>query len=260
MTISGIIFDIKRFAIHDGPGIRTTIFLKGCPLKCWWCQNPESHSRSIETITSEDNETEILGKEITVNEAIDELLKDQVFYEVSNGGVTFSGGEPLYQPEFLKELLLECKKQNLHTTIDTAGCVLREDFESIIDYVDLFLYDVKIIDNEKHLKYTNMQNTAILDNLKFLSDSNKNIIIRIPIIPGVNDSEDDLSKLGEFLKTINIQHIELLPYHKLGDRKYSKLKKLNRMRDIKEPSKVDMANIREYLKVLGLKVKIEESL
>jgi pyruvate formate lyase activating enzyme len=257
--IKGIIFDIKKFAVHDGPGIRSTVFFKGCPMYCWWCHNPESQEKDIQEVTLENGDLELIGREVTIEEVMNELLKDRIFYEESEGGVTFSGGEPLYQPEFLLELLKKCKEENLHTILDTAGCESKEVLDKVLDYVDLFLYDLKLIDNEKHLKYTGHSNRDIITNLQFLSYNGKHIVVRIPVIPGINDTQKDLQAFGEFLQTIDLIQVELLPFHKIGERKYSKLQKVNRMKDIKEPTKEHLVEIKEYLKSFNLKVLIEES-
>jgi len=258
----GIIFDIKKFAVHDGPGIRTTIFFKGCSMNCWWCHNPEGQSFFIETInqnkTNDRCETEIIGREISVDEVLEEIMKDFVFYEESNGGVTISGGEPLHQLEFLRELLLKCKKKKLHTTLDTAGYVSQEMLENVMNLIDLFLYDIKLIDNKKHKKYTGISNKIILSNLEFLSDQNKQIIVRIPIIPSINDTKSDLDDFGGYLNKLNLLSVELIPFHKIGETKYKKLNKVNRMKDIKEPTKEDMLRVKEHLKTFQLNVKIEE--
>jgi pyruvate formate lyase activating enzyme len=258
----GIIFDIKIFAVHDGPGIRTTIFFKGCTMDCWWCHNPESQSFSIETVkqnkSNDKCETEIIGKTVSVDEVLFEIMKDQVFYEVSSGGVTISGGEPLHQLEFLRDLLIKCKENKIHTTLDTSGCVSQDMIESIMDLTDLFLYDIKVIDFQKHKKYTGISNQFILANLEFLVKKNKQIIVRIPIIPGINDTKRDLEKFGNYLNKLNILGIELLPFHKIGEAKYTKLNKINRMKDIKEPTKEDMIKVKEYLETFQLNVKIEE--
>ncbi|NHJ39958.1 MAG: glycyl-radical enzyme activating protein [Asgard group archaeon] len=258
----GIIFDIKKFAVHDGPGIRTTIFFKGCSMNWWWCHNPEGQSFFIETInqnkTNDRCETEIIGREISVDEVLEEIMKDFVFYEESNGGVTISGGEPLHQLEFLRELLLKCKKKKLHTTLDTAGYVSQEMLENVMNLIDLFLYDIKLIDNKKHKKYTGISNKIILSNLEFLSDKNKQIIVRIPIIPSINDTKSDLDDFGGYLNKLNLLSVELIPFHKIGETKYKKLNKVNRMKDIKEPTKEDMLRVKEHLKTFQLNVKIEE--
>lgn len=263
----GIIFDIKKYAIHDGPGIRVTIFFKGCPMRCWWCHNPEGQSNTVETILkkrladSESNKylekEEIVGRVVTVIEVMNEIKKDIIFMEQSNGGVTFSGGEPLLQIEFLNELLRECKKLNLHTTIDTAGCVPFDNFLKIIDNVDLFLYDIKILDESKHRKFTGFSNHQIMSNLSALVKLKKSIIIRIPIIPTINDNEKDIIQFGEFFTEQQIRKVELVPYHNLGIEKYNQLQKINQLKDIPKPQIEDLEKIKLKLESFGLAVKIE---
>ncbi|MGC9779641.1 MAG: glycyl-radical enzyme activating protein [Candidatus Heimdallarchaeota archaeon] len=268
MGQKGIIFDIKKYAVHDGPGIRTTIFFKGCPMDCWWCHNPESHKIEPETITRKivtssstkacHERKEVIGREVTTEEVMKEIEKDMVFYEESDGGVTFSGGEPLSQPEFLIDLLQKCKKRGIHTTLDTSGCASKKELLNIVGLVDLFLYDLKIVDDEKHLHYTGESNKQILGNLKTLAEKGEKIIIRIPIIPTVNDDQESIDQFGKLLSTIDILRVELLPFHKIGEEKYPQLNKVNRMKDIQKPTKENIEVIKESLEKFGLKVKVEE--
>ena len=173
-TDSGIIFNIKHFAVHDGPGIRTTVFFKGCPLSCRWCHNPESINPNLEeievpyarvSVTAKKCGKDTVGKKVQVSEIMSEVLKDVIFYDESGGGITISGGEPLMQPDFLFSLLKECKIHNIHTCVDTSGYAPRKIIESIVDYVDLFLYDIKLLDNEEHVRYTGVKNDRIFQNL-----------------------------------------------------------------------------------------------
>ena len=262
MQQKGVIFDIKHFAIHDGPGIRTTVFLKGCPMNCWWCHNPESQNQEPEEMKLNSNRiskrSELIGKEITVDEILLEILKDRIFFEESSGGVTFSGGEPLFQIDFLQALLKKCKKEGLHTAVDTAGCTDYNNFEKIIDYVDLFLYDLKLIDEKKHIKYTGQSNLQILENLKLLSKNKKPIIIRLPIIPSINDSEEELEKIADFIRELEVIRVELLNYHTIGEEKYKRLNKINRMENIQPLPKNRLIEIKQFLEKFGLEVTIEE--
>lgn len=239
-----IIFDIERNSYVDGPGIRTTVFFKGCNLKCKWCHNPESQSFEKQTLFYKDkcsgcgrckdlsvndedflcfnDAKEICGKEYNVDEVLEEVMKDKVFYETSGGGVTFSGGECMLQIEFLLEILKRCKENGIHTAVDTAGNVPWENFEKIMPYTDLFLYDVKCISEEKHIYGTAVSNKRILENLKRLSQEfNGDIIIRIPIIPEFN--EEEIPHIAEFLKNIKSKAVDLLPSHKMGEYKYDAL-------------------------------------
>ncbi len=170
MSNTGIIFDIKKYAIHDGPGIRTTIFFKGCSMVCQWCHNPESKNFGIEDFVVKDRvkkstKHKMVGYEISVDDVMKIVEKDRVFYDESNGGVTFSGGEPLLQINFLLELLKRCKKSNIHTVVDTSGAASWKDFEKIRNYVDLFLYDLKLIDDDLHQKYTGVSNKRAHKNI-----------------------------------------------------------------------------------------------
>ena len=265
MTNSGIIFDIKKFAIHDGPGIRTTVFFKGCSMNCWWCHNPESQNEEPEFIQKVENKKhtnssksqEIIGKLLTTEEVIEEIEKDIIFYEESNGGVTFSGGEALNQPEFLNSLLNKCKEKKIHTALDTSGYVEKEILEKTVDLVDLFLYDLKLIDDDKHTHYTGVSNKVILDNLRFLDEKGKQIVIRIPIIPGITDTEDNLSKIAEFIKSLkDINDVNLLPYNKMGEEKYRRLRRAYKTEEIKPPSEKEMLDIKSYFENFSFNVEI----
>ena len=251
------IFDIERNSYVDGSGIRTTVFFKGCNLRCAWCHNPESqspkpqimfyqnkctgcgkckekcpnHLESCElcgkcTLYCPHDAREICGKEYTVDEAMREILKDKTFYENSGGGVTFSGGECMLQIDFLEAILKECKNNGVHTAVDTAGHVPFEWFERILPFTDLFLYDVKCYDSDKHREYTGVDNELILSNLKKLLKSNKNVWIRIPLIPTVNDSEEEMLNIKKFIFSCGSpEKIELLPYHAMGEHKYAAIGK-----------------------------------
>ena len=253
-----VIFDIERSSYVDGPGIRTTVFFKGCNLRCAWCHNPESQARepqmmffknkctgcgkckekcpnSLETCSlcgrctlyCPHDARDICGKEYTVDEVMREILKDKVFYENSGGGVTFSGGECMLQIDFLEEILKACKENGIHTAVDTAGHVPFVCFERILPYTDLFLYDIKCYDSEKHKKYTGTSNELILSNLKRLLQSGKAIWIRIPIIPDVTDNEEELLTIKAFLSSYGCpEKVELLPYHAMGEHKYAALGKM----------------------------------
>ena len=272
----GMVFDVAHGSYVDGPGVRTTVFFKGCNLKCKWCHNPESQSpvpmmlfyknkcigcRSCsEVCPKEFNSCDlcgkctlycptgarrICGKEYTANEILSEIIKDKPYYENSGGGVTFSGGECMLQIDFLCELLRLCKENGLHTAVDTAGCVPFESFEKILPYTDLFLYDIKTMDLQKHIEYTGVDNTVILNNLKRLLDVSAKIWIRIPIISGINDSVEEMIEIKSFFDKHGFpEKVELLSYHSLGESKYEAcgketrcfkapdLKKLQQLKDI----------------------------
>ena len=247
-----LIFDIQRGSFVDGPGIRTTVFFKGCNLACKWCHNPESQSGKKQMLFYKDKCTgcgkckqvcpyslekcdfcgkcalfcpndarEICGKEYTVEEILKEILKDKSFYETSGGGVTFSGGECMLRIDFLEEILFKCKKNGIHTAVDTAGNVTWEYFEKILPYTDLFLYDVKAYSNDLHKEGTGISNRLILENLEKLSDCFQgDIIVRIPIIPTYNTADAELNLIADFLKKLKIKSVELLPYHAMGEHKW----------------------------------------
>ena len=246
--MNGTIFNIQRFCINDGPGIRTTVFLKGCPLKCIWCHNPESQAREPEIMFYKDKCTkcgscvnvtvndsdfvcindakEICGKEISSDEVIKEVLKDEIFYQNSGGGITISGGEPFYQFDFSLELVKKAKENGLHTAIETCGFVKNSDLKKMAEFVDLFLYDYKETNSEKHKNFTGVDNTVIIDNLSFLNNINKDVILRCPIIKGCNDRREHFEGIAEIANRYkNILHIEIEPYHSLGEDKYSALGK-----------------------------------
>lgn len=263
--MKGIVFDIKRFAIHDGPGIRTTVFLKGCPLRCWWCHNPESQElkpeidiRKIKLDGNTFEQTRIVGQSMSVDEVMKEIDKEAPFYEESGGGVTFSGGEPLMQPDFLLELLMACKEKGYHTAVDTSGHAKLEYFQKILPYTDLFLFDIKHLDFEKHKEYTGVGNTLILENLRQIAESKSKIIIRVPVIPGITNSEAWFSEFKNYLKSFGnkLKEVHLLPYHSMANNKYQKFNKINKLTDLTDLKKSDLKTVQKLLEEAGFTVKI----
>ncbi|HWQ47271.1 MAG TPA: glycyl-radical enzyme activating protein [Longilinea sp.] len=296
----GMIFDIKRYSINDGPGIRTTVFLKGCPLSCWWCHNPESQRSDPEIIYRVNrcrrcaacvrvcpqealqltpdglvtnrsrcdicgmcaqvcyySARERLGYNISIDALLTQIERDIPFFDQSSGGVTFSGGEPLLQPEFLAEALHACRMHEIHTTVDTCGLADWEVFQRILPDVNLFLYDLKLMDAELHQRYTGATNELILNNLRILSEHGAAVIVRIPLIPGVNDDEENLHKSGEFLS--GLPHpvgVELIGYHEIAQTKYEGLGMPYRAADIKPPSKEAMHKASEILSQYVLQVTL----
>jgi len=261
----GLIFDIRRFSVHDGPGIRTTLFFKGCPLSCWWCHNPESRSPEAESgkrMLPLDGKhycfEEVTGREMTLQEVLTELLKDRVFYEESNGGVTLSGGEPLLQADFAGKLLKLLKEEGLHTAVDTCGHVPAGELEKVIPYTDLFLYDLKLLDDQKHFEYTAVSNALILKNLTYLVQKRKNIAIRFPVIPGITDTRENTELLKSFLITLQpgISKIHLLPYHNAARAKYERLGLENKVSGKHSLDKKNLEPLRKELSDAGFQVII----
>ncbi|MBN2684350.1 MAG: glycyl-radical enzyme activating protein [Pontiellaceae bacterium] len=219
--ISGIIFNIQRFSLHDGPGIRTTAFLKGCPLRCRWCHNPEGIYPEPELMHGERSET--VGRTMTAEAVAEELARDQIFYEESGGGITLSGGEPLAQPEFSIDILHRCKERGLHTVLDTCGFATPDILQAVAAFTDLFLYDLKHPDSEVHERLTGVPNERIIDNLKMLCAAGNDVLVRQPIVPGLNDTLETLAQTGHLLESCGVQRLQLLEYHRLGTSKREKL-------------------------------------
>ena len=252
MKPSGILFAIKKFAVHDGPGIRTTVFLKGCPLRCWWCHNPEGYESGIQKI-----ENESIGKEFTVTEIMREIEKDTVFYDESGGGVTFSGGEPLAQPDFLCTLLQNCREKGIHTAVDTSGHAPRECIDSVMPMVDLFLYDLKFIDSGLSVKYTGISNDTILSNCSYICKAQKQVIIRIPIIPGITDTGENLSQLSEYMVSLHsVKRIDLLAFHNTAQGKFGRLGFEYKLKEIIPPGNDYMHQVKDFFVKRGFTVKI----
>jgi pyruvate formate lyase activating enzyme len=299
----GIIFDIKKYSINDGPGIRTTVFFKGCPLRCPWCHNPEGQSffpevmlrpsrclpecfecvavcdpgalskQGIELSLVRDECTlcrkcadicpsraiEFAGRQVSVAEVMAEIEKDRIFYEQSWGGVTFSGGEPLAQPDFLAELLAACRKKGFHTTVDTCGYAPEEALDRAADQADLFLYDLKIMDENKHDDLTGQPNSVILKNLKRLARRGKKVIVRLPLIPGINDDDQNIRATTTFLNDLKgISEISLLPYHKLGLEKRKSLEKKRPAEVFSPPATDRLEKIKADLESAGFSVRLGE--
>jgi pyruvate formate lyase activating enzyme len=256
--MTGYIFDIKKFALHDGPGIRTTIFLTGCPLNCWWCHNPESIKVNAQSGNNscEDNQNKISIK-YSLEEVLSVIKKDLIFYDESGGGVTFSGGEPLIQIDFLESILELCKKNSISTTIDTCGYVHLESFKRIYKNTDLFLYDFKLLNDDLHKKYTGVSNKLIIENLEFLDDVNANIIIRIPLIPDITDTVDNLSSIANYLNSRkNINRIDLLPYNKLAEDKYRRLQQTPQLGNLETQTEAKLIEILRLVESFGFEAKL----
>lgn len=248
--MKGVISNIQRFSVHDGPGIRVTVFMQGCPLSCWWCHNPES----IPFCKIEDHNG---GNQFSPKELLKEIKKDLIFMEESEGGVTFSGGEPLMQLIFLQEMLELCKDEGIHTALDTTGFISKDAFDNIIDLPDLFLYDLKLINNEDHKKYTGTSNIQIHENLRTLVKLGKKVVIRFPLIPGITDKEKNLIDIINFMQDLpGLDQINILPYHRIAGAKYEKLKLENKMRGVMPYSSEKINEIEKFFINAGFNTRI----
>ncbi|MCP4116177.1 MAG: glycyl-radical enzyme activating protein [Desulfobacteraceae bacterium] len=236
-VIKGRIFKIQRYSIHDGPGIRTTIFLQGCPLQCRWCHNPESQPYEAAT-----------ARTITVDALIREIEQDTIFFDHSQGGVTFSGGEPLAQPEFLTALLKECREREIHTAVDTSGFAPAHVMEQAATLCDLVLFDLKPMDHSEHRQYTGVSLQPVLDNLALLQTLDVDLRLRLPLIPDITATENNLDRLMETLSANNrFRTLDLLPFHRTGAAKYKRLGIPDPMAGTPEPKPELVAKVKEIL-------------
>ena len=223
LDIKGRIFDIQKYSIHDGPGIRTIVFLKGCPLRCKWCCNPEGQKFEIHDMNFA-GKKKIVGQDVTVREILEEVKKDMPYYMRSGGGLTLSGGECLGQPEFAVALLAAAKSVGISTAIETTGFAKWEIIQHYLKVTDHVLMDIKNIDNEKHMHFCGQSNELILENARKIAENHKDLTIRVPVIPTFNDTETEISAIAEFAKTLpGVTKLHLLPYHRLGKDKYDGL-------------------------------------
>jgi pyruvate formate lyase activating enzyme len=297
---SGFVFDIKRFALHDGPGLRTTVFLKGCPLSCLGCQNPEGQQGGRELLFRPDRCTvcgdcvpacpnqalslngasvsvdrdrcdltgacvevclpgalELVGWRAEVDEILEILERDRVYFDESGGGATFSGGDPLAQPEFLRELLEGCRDRDLSVVLDTSGYAPPEDFQRLAGLASRLLVDLKLMDPDRHRAFTGVQNDWILENVRWLAESGTPFTVRIPLIPGVNDDEENIAATAEFLSELAAPPpVDLLPYHRLGVEKYQRLGREYRLVDTDAPTEDSVRGAVRILKDAGLRVTV----
>ena len=255
-STTGRIFNIQRFSIHDGPGIRTIVFFKGCFMRCAWCCNPESQSYDIQTMI-ENGKEKIVGKDVTIAEIMPELLADTNYYRRSGGGITLSGGEILGQPDFARDLLRACKENGLHTAVESTANAPFENIEKILPYLDLYLMDVKHMDSDKHKEYTSAPNGLILENAKKIAKSGVELIIRTPVVPGFNDTAEEIRAISKFAATLpGVKEHHLLPYHRLGQDKYAGLDRNYALKGIAPPSTEKMEYLLSVAEESGLKVQI----
>ena len=298
--LSGLVGNIQRYSLHDGPGIRTTVFLKGCALSCLWCHNPENRASHPEILTLESRcmrcgacaevcpsgslpnfgktgqegeepcrlcgacveacptgARQVVGKPMTVNAVMAEIRKDAIFYEDSGGGVTFSGGEPLAQPEFLQALVEACAARGIATAIDTCGFAPWERLLAASAAADLVLYDLKSIDDSRHTRFTGVSNCLILDNLRALGRVHGNIWLRIPIIPGLNDADEELDAMARFAASVGgVRQINLLPYHRRAIAKFQRMGQTYELAGVAPPSSERMQSILNRFTTLGLTAKV----
>ncbi len=244
LQIKGRIFDIQRYSIHDGPGIRTIVFLKGCVLRCRWCCNPESQNYEIETMMV-GGKPKIMGRDVTVEEVMETVEKDRPYYARSGGGLTLSGGESLCQPAFAKALLATAKSRGINTAMESMGCAPYEVIESILPYLDTYLMDIKHTNPEKHKAFTGKSNELMLENArKVAALGQTNLVIRVPVVPTFNDTPEEIAAIAQFAdKLPGVNKIHLLPYHRLGQDKYKGLGREYSLQEILPPEK-------EYMNML----------
>ncbi len=291
----GTILRIERFAIHDGPGIRSTVFLKGCPLRCSWCHSPESQSPAPEFMplaercvrcgactdacpehavrpAADGGEVtpapctlcgdcaaacpsgarELVGHRMSVGSLLAALERDRIFYDESGGGVTFSGGEPLMQADFLLEAVHACHESGLHVAVDTCGMGETHALLEAAWSTDLFLFDIKMLDEERHTAYTGVSNTLILHNLEQLASVHRQVLVRFPLVPGVNDDDDNVRAIGAFLASLRLTRIDVLPYHRAGLAKYHRLQRPYGLSDTQPPTPASRARVARLLEGCGL--------
>ncbi|HVO34910.1 MAG TPA: glycyl-radical enzyme activating protein [Gemmatimonadales bacterium] len=295
---TGIVFDIRRYSIHDGPGIRTTVFLKGCALSCLWCHNPESQSSGPDLILRESRcircgacveacpngaitwtedgpvtdrakcrgsgrcaalcfaeARSLAGRTMSVEEVMEIVERDRPFFEESGGGLTLSGGEPLLQPYFSAALLRAAKARGIHTALDTCGHASWRSLDRLRKDVDLFLYDVKMMDDERHRLFTGAPNRRILENLRALAKHGHRIVLRVPVVPGINDDDDNLDAVRRFAAGLpSLEGLDLLPYHRVGVDKYARVGRSYPLPDTLPPPRERLVAVAETLAAAGLPV------
>ena len=240
----GRIFDIQRFSIHDGPGIRTIVFLKGCYLRCRWCCNPESQEYKLQELTM-NGTTKTVGQDISVRDLMEELIKDEVYYRRSGGGITLSGGEAMAQPEFAEAIFRACHDRGFNTAIETTAFAERDVVARLIPHIDHVMMDIKHMDPVKHEAYTGVSNAQILENARWIADNARHMIIRVPVIPTFNDTVEEITAIARFAESLpGVHELHLLPYHRLGQDKYTGIGREYTLAHLTPPSKEHMEELR----------------
>ncbi len=256
LNVKGRIFDIQRFSVHDGPGVRTIVFLKGCPLRCRWCCNPESQSFEIEQMTLA-GKTKTVGQDVTVAQVLETVKKDRVYYRRSGGGITLSGGEALMQPDFAAALLQAAKREGITTAIESTACAPFSVIEKILPHLDYYLMDIKHMDSNKHKEYTTKPNELILENAAKIAKSGTSLTIRTPVIPTFNDTEEEIGAIARFASRLpGVKEMHILPYHRIGQDKYEGLSREYTLKDIAPPENEKMEKLLKIVESYGLTGKI----
>ena len=253
INVKGRIFNIQRFSIHDGPGVRTIVFFKGCPLRCRWCCNPEGQEWKTERMTQGGVEKTV-GRDVTVGEILSEIERDRVYYNRSHGGgLTLSGGECLAQPDFAAALLQAAKERGISTAIETTGYAPIDTIRRLLPYVDHVLMDIKHMDGEKHREFTGKDNALILENARIIAREAKSLTVRTPVIPTFNDTETEIRAIADFAASLGtVREMHLLPYHRIGSDKYTGLGRTYTMAHIRPPEKAEMERLLAAVHAAGL--------
>lgn len=255
-NVTGRIFDIQKYSIHDGPGIRTIVFLKGCLLRCRWCCNPESQEYRIQQMVV-NGKPKTIGRDVTVAEVMEDVMKDLPYYRRSGGGLTLSGGESLCQPEFAAALLRAAKESGLNTAMESTACAKFETIETLLPYLDLYLMDIKHMNSAKHQAFTSQPNELILENAKKLAVQAKELVIRVPVIPTFNDTAEEIADIARFAQSLpNVRRMHLLPYHRLGQDKYEGLGREYTLKELAPPTDGHMQMLLKTARAFGLDCQI----
>jgi glycyl-radical enzyme activating protein family protein len=256
LDVKGRIFDIQRYSIHDGGGIRTIVFLKGCPLRCKWCCNPEGQHYNVEKMTLGGKE-KIVGQDVTVGEIIDIVERDRIYYRRSGGGLTLSGGESLTQPDFAVALLKTAKERGINTAMESTGFADFSVISRYLPYLDLYLMDIKHMNSAKHKEFTSQPNELILENAKKITDAGARLIVRTPVIPTFNATKEEIGEIAKFASSLKgVTQMHILPYHRIGTDKYKGLNRDYSLTGIEPPSKELMNELLEVVNSYGLKGQI----